>query len=76
MDTVLLMFVVLLVVFLAIVAMVYIIRPDALMDCDEMHPDVDMWMTFIFALIVALFTVAVVWLVCAYTGNGRTSRKL
>lgn len=67
MDSLLVVFVVLVVVFLAVVSMVYIMRPNFLMNCDDAYPDVDMWLAFTFSLVVAIFTILVVWLVCAST---------
>lgn len=63
MDPVLLVFTVLIVVFLVVVALVYLLRPPALMNCDEDWPDVDMWKTFAFAMVVAIAHSFVVWFV-------------
>ena len=60
MDIVLILFCVLLIVWLAVVAIIYLLRPEYFIEDDEGAPDVDMWLAFIFALVIALLTVLVV----------------
>jgi hypothetical protein len=58
MDPELVLFCVLLIVFLAIVAYIYIVRPEIFIITDEEgYVDIDMWKAFVFALLVAVLTV-------------------
>jgi nitrogen fixation/metabolism regulation signal transduction histidine kinase len=70
MDTILILFCVLVIVFLAIVAVIYLTRPSYFINEDEASPDIDKWLAFIFGLVIAVMTVivvAIIWLKCCFT---------
>ena len=77
MDIVLVLFYVLLVVFLAILALIYLTRPQFFTRDDEPIPDIDLWLALIFSLVIAFLTVLVVAiLISKYCGDVRLNFSL
>ena len=71
MNTLLIVFCVLVVVFLAVIAIIYVVRPTCFIDNDEANPDIDFWLTVNFAIACATIAVGIVGILWYFTCDSR-----